>query len=128
VEVGDRPSAWERLGPLGQFLVGFLVFAFISFVAVGAFEHLLALTVRVPTVDQLPDRVAICGRTYRRAAGASDDLLTIGGIRDAGIEPVIALPLRMQPCVDAARNGGTVEVFVRIVGDRYAAYELLGGP
>jgi hypothetical protein len=128
VEGIDRPSAWERLGPFGRFLVGFIAFAFISFVAVGAFEHLLALTVRVPTVDQLPDRVAVCGRTYRRAASGSEGLLTIGGIRDADSEPAIVLPLRMQPCVDAVRNGGTVEVFVRVVGDRYAAYELLGGP
>jgi hypothetical protein len=135
VEVIDRPSAWQRLGPFGQFLLGAIIVTAIVFAGVMALETVLALTVRVPTVDGLPDRIAVCGRTYHRAAGASQDLLTLDGIRATGIEPVVVLPLRMQPCTDGPCNRGwpgtagcATVVFVRVEGDRYAAYDLLGGP
>ena len=135
VEDIDRPSAWQRLGPFGQFLLGAMIALAIGIAGVQAIERLLALTVRVPTVEGLPDRVSVCGRSYHRAAGASQDLLTIDGIRATGIEPVIVLPLRMQPCIDGPCNRGwpgvvgcATVVFVRVEGDRYAAYDLLGGP
>ncbi len=134
MEEMERRSMWERIGPFGQFLIGVVVLASISFAAVWAVERGLALTVRVPTVDGLPNRVSVCGRTYHRAAGGSQDLLTIDGIRGTGIEPVIVLPLRMQPCIDGPCNRGfatggcSTVVFVRVEGDRYAAYDLLGGP
>jgi hypothetical protein len=130
----ERGSMWERIGPFGQFLVGVVVLAGISFAAVWAVERGLAFTVRVPTVEALPDRVGICGRTYHRAVGGSQDLLAIDGIRATGVEPVIVLPLRMQPCIEGPCNRGFVTggcatvVFVRVQGDRYAAYDLLGGP
>jgi hypothetical protein len=124
----DRPSGWQRLGPFGQFLVGAVIVTAIGFGGVMALENVFALTVKVPTVDALPDRVSICGRTYRRAVDASQDLLTLDGLRATGTEPIIVLPLRMQPCTGAACNGCTTGVFVRVEGDRYAEYELLGGP
>jgi hypothetical protein len=135
MEQAGRPSAWERLGPFGQFLVGVVIATGIAVAGVKAIETGLALTVRTPTVEGLPDRVSICGRTYHRAVGGSQDLLTIDGIRASGIEPVIVLPLRMQPCIEGPCNGGfpgvrgcATVVFVRVEGGRYAAYDLLGGP
>ena len=79
--------------------------------------------------------IGVCGRTYHRAAGGPDDLLGIDELRATGPEPVIVLPLRMQPCIDGPCNRGfpgipgcATVVFVRIAGDRYAAYDLVGGP
>lgn len=135
MEESDRPSAWERLGPFGRFLVGAVVVAGLALAGVKVLETSFALIVPVPVVEQLPERVAVCGRNYWRAAGGSQDLLTIDGIRMTGIEPVIVLPLRMQPCIDGPCNRGTpgipgcaTVVFVRVEGDRYAAYSLAGGP
>lgn len=94
----------------------------------------LALTVGTPTVEQLPERIAVCGRDYWRGAIGSQDLLTVDGIRASGITPVIVLPLRIQPCVEGActRSAGSgpcaTVVFVRVGGDRYAGYSLSGGP
>lgn len=127
VEEVHRPRAWERIGPIGRFLVGVVVAMFVAVAAVWALESTFALIVPVPTVDQLPDRVSICGRSYHRAGDSSRDLLTLDEIRATGIEPVLALPLRMQPCTGQARHGDTA-VFVRVQGDRYAVYDLLGGP
>jgi hypothetical protein len=131
----DRPSAWQRLGPFGQFLVGVVVVAGFALAGVKAAETVVALTVRIPTIEGLPDRVAVCGREYHRAAGGSQDLLTVDAIRATGIEPVIVLPSRIQPCIDGPCNRGfpgipgcATVVFVRSEGDRYAAYALLGGP
>jgi hypothetical protein len=129
-----RSSIWERLGPFGQFLVGVVIAFGIALAGVYALEAFSALTVRVPTVETLPERVSICGRSYHRAEGGSLDLITIDGIRAAGLEPVIVLPLRMQPCIEGPCNRGfatggcAAVVFVRVEGDRYAAYDLLGGP
>lgn len=138
MEAEGRPSAWERLGPFGQFLVGVVVLFGIGLAGVMAVERVLALTVRVPTVDGLPDRVSVCGRSYHRAEGGSLDLLTLDELHASGLEVVIVLPLRMQPCIDGPCNRGfpnapdipgcATVVFVRVEGDRYANYELQGGP
>jgi hypothetical protein len=130
-----RASVWERLGPFGQFLVGVVVAFGVGMAGVHGLEAFAAATVRVPTVHTLPDRVSICGRSYHRSEGGSLDLLPIDELRATGIEVVIVLPLRMQPCIPGPCNGGfdgmrgcAAVVFVKVEGDRYAAYDLLGGP
>lgn len=138
MEAEHRPSAWDRLGPFGQFLVGVVVLFGIGLAGVMAVERILALTVRVPTVAALPESVSVCGRSYHRSEGGSLDLLSIDELRATGALTVIVLPLRMQPCIDGPCNRGfpndpdlpgcATVVFVRVVGDRYAAYSLSGGP
>ncbi len=135
MEIVDRPSAWERLGPFGRFLVGVVVLFAAGIAGVHGLEAFAAATVRVPTVQTLPDRVSICGRSYHRSEGGSLDLLPIDELRATGIEVVIVLPSRMQPCIPGPCNRGfdkvrgcAAVVFVKVEGDRYAAYDLLGGP
>jgi hypothetical protein len=135
VEEVHRPQAWHRIGPIGRFMVGVVIAMCVAVALVWSLERAFALLVSVPTVDQLPDRVAICGRNYHRRAGGPQDLLTLDGVRATGIEPVVVLPLRMQPCIDGPCNRGwpgrigcATVVFVRVQGDRYAAYSLVGGP
>jgi hypothetical protein len=84
----------------------------------------------IHAIARLPDRVHVCGRSYRGPGSARP----IAAIRLDGIEPVLVDTGPLAPCpvgactTVALSSGCATVVYIRVGDDAYVPYELLGGP
>lgn len=81
----------------------------------------------------LPDRLQVCGRSYRH--DALDRVRTAAEVEDwQGFPPTVVQPLQVQPCVPgpctnvAEPTPCDTVVWVRVGPDAYVDYALQGGP
>ncbi len=81
----------------------------------------------------LPDRLEVCGRSYRH--DALDRVRTAAEIETAqGFPPTAVMPLQAQPCIPgpcddvADADPCDTVVYVRVGADAYVDYSLQGGP
>jgi hypothetical protein len=88
---------------------------------------------RIHSLDSLPDRMSLCGRTWIK--DHLERQLSLGQIRAwQGVEPVVADPGFLAPCPAGACTGNPgdspchVVLWVRVAEDAYVDYSLSGGP